>query len=211
MQRDPYEILGVHRNSTEEEIKKAYRDLAKKYHPDNYSDPNMAELAGEKMKEVNEAYEYIKNDLLNGRTGGENSYTGSVYAEVRYLINMRNYSEADVKLEAISSTERGAEWHFLKGCLLTQRGWFLDAQKYFETACRMDPQNQEYRQAADSLRNSANGYTNTWTTDNEKRNNNCDCCDCGDCCIGCDCCPSCSDIFCCLSIDCCCDALGNGC
>lgn len=199
MQRDPYEILGVHRNSTEEEIKKAYRELAKKYHPDNYPDPNMAELAGEKMKEINEAYEYIKNNPANGYSAGGNGYTSSIYSEVRYLINNQNYSEADVKLEAIDNSQRGAEWYFLKGCLLTQRGWFLDAQKYFETACRMDPQNPEYRQAAESLRNSANGYTNTWNTGTAQNQDTCTCC------------PSCSDILCCLSIDCCCDALGNGC
>ena len=199
MQRDPYEILGVHRNSTEEEIKKAYRELAKKYHPDNYSDPNMAELAGEKMKEINEAYEYIKNNPLGGYSSNGTGYTSSIYAEVRYLINMQNYSDADVKLEAIDNSQRGAEWYFLKGCLLTQRGWFLDAQKYFETACRMDPQNPEYRQAAESLRNSANGYTNTWNTGTAQKSETCSCC------------PSCGDILCCLSIDCCCDALGNGC
>ena len=200
MQRDPYEILGVTRNATEEEIKKAYRELAKKYHPDNYPDPNMAELAGEKMKEINEAYEYIKNNPAGGYTGGGNAYNGSVYAEIRYLINNRSYVEADVKLDAISHDNRGAEWYFLKGCLLTQRGWFIDAQKYFETACRMDPQNEEYRQAADALRNSANGYTNTWTQNGTQRNTTCDCC------------PSCGDILCCLSLDCCCDSIcGNGC
>ena len=198
MQRDPYEILGVTRNATEDEIKKAYRELAKKYHPDNYTDPNMAELAGEKMKEINEAYEYIKNNPSSGYS--TNGYTSSVYTEIRYLINTRNYVEADAKLDNIASSERGAEWHFLKGCLLTQRGWFLDAQKYFETACRMDPQNPEYRQAAESLRNSANGYTNTWSTNRGQQNTPYDCC------------PSCSDILCCLSIDCCCDAIcGNGC
>ena len=198
MQRDPYEILGVTRNATEDEIKKAYRELAKKYHPDNYTDSNMAELAGEKMKEINEAYEYIKNNPSSGYS--TNGYTNSVYTEIRYLINTRNYVEADAKLDNISSSERGAEWHFLKGCLLTQRGWFLDAQKYFETACRMDPQNPEYRQAAESLRNSANGYTNTWSTNRGQQHTTYDCC------------PSCSDILCCLSIDCCCDAIcGNGC
>ena len=198
MQRDPYEILGVHRNATEDEIKKAYRDLAKKYHPDNYTDPNVAELAGEKMKEINEAYEYIKSHPAGANYS--NGYAGSVYAEIRYLINNGSYAEADIKLDAIAATERGAEWYFLKGCLLTQRGWFLDAQKHFEAACRMDPQNQEYRQAADSLRNSANGYTNTWSPNANRQNTTYDCC------------PSCGDILCCLGMDCICDAIcGNGC
>ena len=199
MQRDPYEILGVHRNSTEEEIKKAYRELAKKYHPDNYSDPHVAELAGEKMKEINEAYDYIKNQSAGGGYAS-NGYTYSVYAEIRRLINNGVYAEADIKLDAIANSDRGAEWYFLKGCLLTQRGWFLDAQKHFEAACRMEPHNQEYRQAADSLRASANGYTNTWSSGTARNNDTCNS-------MGC-----CQDILCCLSIDCCCDTIcGNGC
>ena len=73
--RNPYEILGVDANATDEEIKKAYHNLARKYHPDNYaSNPDMAELAGEKMKEVNEAYEAIKK-MREGGTGG----TGTNY------------------------------------------------------------------------------------------------------------------------------------
>ena len=59
MSRDPYEVLGVSRTASEEEIKKAYRELARKYHPDNYVNNPLADLASERMKEVNEAYDAI--------------------------------------------------------------------------------------------------------------------------------------------------------
>ena len=57
--RDPYQVLGVPSTATDEEVKKAYRDLARKYHPDNYHDNPLADLAQERMKEINEAYEAI--------------------------------------------------------------------------------------------------------------------------------------------------------
>ena len=57
--RDPYEVLGVPRGASQEEIKKRYRELTKKYHPDKYAGNELADLAQEKMKAINEAYDAI--------------------------------------------------------------------------------------------------------------------------------------------------------
>ena len=59
--RDPYQVLGIPSTATDEEVKKAYRNLARKYHPDNYHDNPLEDLAQERMKEINEAYETIRN------------------------------------------------------------------------------------------------------------------------------------------------------
>ena len=61
--KDPYSILGVSKTATDDEIKAAYRELARKYHPDNYTDDNpLKDLAKEKMQEVNEAYDKITKE-----------------------------------------------------------------------------------------------------------------------------------------------------
>ncbi len=71
---NPYEILGIPNSATEAEVKDAYRKLAKKYHPDNYNNaPDIAEVAAEKMREVNEAYNTIIRSRKNGSTAGSAS------------------------------------------------------------------------------------------------------------------------------------------
>ena len=69
---DPYKILGVDRNATDDEVKEAYRKLARKYHPDNYGDNPLSDLAEEKMQEINEAYDAI----VNMRKGAKNKSRG---------------------------------------------------------------------------------------------------------------------------------------
>ena len=173
--KDPYQILGVSESASDEEIKKAYRELARKYHPDNYHDNPLEDLAQEKMKEINAAYEQITRDRAAGRRpgssggysgyggassyggyggygsyggyGGSQSYSGqaSVLQQVRIAINTGNISRAEALLASYS--DHNAEWNFLKGAVCYRRGWMDEALRYYRTACQMDPGNAEYRQA----------------------------------------------------------------
>ena len=154
---DPYKVLGISQDATDEEVKKAYRELAKKYHPDNYVNTPMAELAGEKMKEINEAYNQIKQIRQNKTQKEEQGYGGNfdpreTYDRIRRYINTGEISKAETLLDIFALSDREAEWNFLKGCVYTKKGYFYDAQKYFETACYMEPNNQEYRNALNSIR-----------------------------------------------------------
>ena len=186
---DPYKILGVSPNASDEEIKKAYRELARKYHPDKYRDSDLADLASEKMKEVNAAYEEIQKIRASGGThrtnGGYNSqsYAGNTsssgnpkYAEVRRLLNNGNDVQAEQILDAVHEGDRNAEWHFLKGCVAVRRGFYIDAQRYFDTACSMDPYNNEYRAAQNNLRMRAGSYGGGYNTTTANECSICDCC-----------------------------------
>ncbi len=150
---DPYKVLGVSSTATDDEIKKAYRALVKQYHPDNYADNPLADLAAEKMKEINEAYAEIQKLRAGGSSSssGGQSYSQSnasgntEYGRVRQLINTGRVSEAEILLNRIPVGDRTAEWHFLKGVVLYRNGWVQDARSEIEAACRMDPYNNEYR------------------------------------------------------------------
>ena len=192
---DPYKVLGVSSSATDEEIKKAYRELARKYHPDNYVNNPLADLVEEKMKEINEAYDQIQKERAAGTaqsSSSGSSYTSgkwSDYTRVRELINARQYSDAELILDAVGAANRNAEWNFLKGCMLIQRGWYYDAQKYLETACYLDPTNSEYRTALNRIRTNTAGYGGGYRTSQNMNASPCDICSgliCADC--MCECC-----------------------
>ncbi len=199
---DPYKILGVSRDASDDEIKKAYRELARKYHPDSYANSPLADLAEEKMKEINTAYSEIqkaraagessRNETYTEQTYGGSTYTGENAKEfktIREYINAGRYSEADLILNSLPNAARNAEWNFLKGCVLAQKGWFYDAQRYFETACYMAPDNQEYRNALNNIRVRAASYGRGYNTSGGGGVSGCDICTgllCADCL--CECC-----------------------
>lgn len=152
---DPYQILNISPGATDDEVKHAYRELARKYHPDNYHDNPLADLAQEKMKEINEAYEQIQKQRRMGGTSSsarQGGYGGSSYRatstdplmrRVRAAIGGGDITLAERLLN--EAAEHGAEWHFLMGVVCSRRGWMDDAKRYFQTACRMEPDNVEYR------------------------------------------------------------------
>ena len=197
---DPYKVLGISPNATDDEVKKAYRELARKYHPDNYRDSDLAEMAGEKMKERNEAYDTIQAQR-SGKTRSGRNYGGGTsadprFADIRSLINQRRYSEAEMRLDSMSNADRGAEWNFLKACVLAQRGHFFDAQRYIETACYMDPDNEEYRNMRDQMNARAGGYGSSYNRAYNTTSSNSDC----------DICTVCQTLWC---MDCCCECMGG--
>lgn len=196
---DPYKVLGVSRDATDEEIKKAYRDLARKYHPDNYANNPLSDLVQEKMKEINEAYDEIQKQRASGSSfNGSSSYNSSSnyssggFGRVRELINAGRFSEAEIILDSSAQSDRNAEWNYLKGCVMTQRGWYFDAQKYFETACYMDQNNAEYRTALNNIRSNADAYGRGYRPTSSSNE-----------CSGCD---MCSSLIC---ADCLCECLGG--
>lgn len=183
---DPYKVLGVTPDATDAEIKKAYRALVKQYHPDNYTDNPLANLAAEKMKEINEAYDEVQKMRANGGSSGQSSsgsyssgssYTGSTeYARVRQLLNNGRTAEAENLLNRVSVGDRNAEWHFLNGVLLYQKGWLQDARSEIETACSMDPYNGEYRAFLQRLNGGAAQSPYTTTVQNGQGCDMCDLC-----------------------------------
>lgn len=197
--KDPYKVLGVSPNASDDEIKKVYRDLARKYHPDNYHDNPLSDLAQEKMKEINEAYDTITRQRAAGNRGASsggyntNYYnTGSnrgssEFAAVRNAIAAGNLNYAEQLLNA--SNNRNAEWHFLMGSVCYRRGWFDEARRYYQTACNMDPSNAEYRQALNLASSGGNAYYRNASNNQPAGGMNaCDCCAqlwCADTCCEC--------------------------
>ncbi len=189
---DPYAVLGVSKNASDEEIKNAYRELARKYHPDNYADNPLSDLAGEKMKEINEAYDAIMNSRRGGSKSSGGAYqnnAASSFPEVRSLINQGRLEQAQEILDGVPPQTRNAEWYFLNGTVLYRRGWFDQAFTSFTTASRMDPTNAEYRNAVNNAqRQSGRQYNPYHSYGSTGGCSTCDVCQgliCADCCCEC--------------------------
>ena len=195
---DPYEVLGVSPNASEEEIKNAYRELVKKYHPDKYVDNPLADLAEEKLREVNEAYDEIMNGRMGsgggfgsagGGAGGQ--YRGDHAAEfqaIRRDLDAGDLAAAEMKLRSIPI--KNAEWIFLDGMLDYKRGWYDNALSKIQQAMSMDPMNEEYKRAYNSLMMSAQGYRTQaygrgYTSNEDLLCTACQCYLCADCCCDC--------------------------
>ncbi|MDE6280179.1 MAG: DnaJ domain-containing protein [Oscillospiraceae bacterium] len=176
--RDPYEVLGVSPDASDDEIKKAYRELARKYHPDNYQNNPLADLAEEKMKEINQAYDAV----TKARSGGSSAYgsgsasqggygygysSGSAYQQQRQSGGSGVYAQArqavsrgdlDGAEQLLQGASRNGEWYFLMGSIAYRRGWLDEARQNYQIAVQMDPGNMEYRQAFSMMQRGGYGY-----------------------------------------------------
>ena len=173
---DPYKVLGVDRNASDDEIKQAYRRLAKQYHPDR--NPGDA-AAAKKMQQINAAYEQIKNPekAQSAGQGGYSSYggysydpfggsyqrantqqaSGDQYQQAAYqYIRYRRYQEALNALQ--NATERNARWYYLSALANDGLGNQVTALEHMKRAVSMDPGNQEYLYALSRMENGGAAY-----------------------------------------------------
>lgn len=178
---NPYQVLGVSPSASDEEIKKAYRTLSRKYHPDaNVNNPNKA-AAEEKFKEVQQAYDQIMKEKQQGGGGFNGNYSyqnyggGSSYgnsssyrsdagspqmqAAANYIAN-RCYAEALNVLNGIPFGERQARWYYFSAVANQGAGNNIIAKEHAKRAVEMEPSNMEYRQFLQHLEYGGTWYTN---------------------------------------------------
>ena len=160
---NPYEVLGVSRNASLDEIKKAYRELSRKYHPDSYVGNPLSSLAEEKFEQVQEAYDAIMkekngdyNYASNYNNNGYNNGDSGEMAEVYNLLGRRSYSQALRLLDSMSN--RNAKWYYYSAIAQVGLGNNLRGMEYARMAVSMEPNNVEYQNLVNRLSFQSNRY-----------------------------------------------------
>lgn len=170
---NPYEVLGIREGASPAEIKAAYREQVKKYHPDKHSDNPLQDLAEEKLQEINEAYDILTKNPGYKHAGGSSSgrsHAGNasqssshgnmnnrnVFQNIRVNIDRGNIAGAEQQLNNLQPN--CAEWYFLKGIIAQRRGWMDDAFRNLQAASSMEPANIEYRQAFNQMQGGAQQF-----------------------------------------------------
>ena len=160
---NPYEVLGVSRNASIDEIKRAYKELSRKYHPDSYVGNPLSSLAEEKFKQVQEAYDAIMKEK-NGDFNYTDNYNNSGYyngesgemAEVYNLLARRAYSQALSLLDSMPN--RNAKWYYYSAIAQVGLGNNLRGMEYARMAVSMEPNNIEYQNLVNRLSFQGNRY-----------------------------------------------------
>ncbi len=180
---NPYSVLGVSENASDEEVKRAYRELSRKYHPDSYNNNPLQDLAEDKFKEVQEAYDQIMKMRSQGGGYGSYGYNGGSgaysrggsyqqsaggaygpdmkYSRVYDFINLQQYRNALDELNRIP--DRDSRWYYLSAIANAGSGRNYQANEDISRAISMDPSNQEYRNFQNQLMGRQNRYQQNYS------------------------------------------------
>lgn len=163
---DPYSILGVSRDASEDEIKKAYRKLSKKYHPDaNIDNPNK-DLMVEKFKQVQNAYERImdekrgKTTYQNYSQGGYSQYGGNTYTTIyQDIVNAINRNDLHTALDLLDQCNtKNDQWFYLSAIVNSRLGNDVIALEHITVAINMNPMNMQYQMLYRQLQMGSSQY-----------------------------------------------------
>ena len=198
---DPYSVLGVSRDASMDEIKKAYRKLSRKYHPDaNINNPNKEE-AEEKFKQVQQAYDQIVREREQGASqsswsggfgGGYQTQDDQRSMEMRAAANYINAAHYQEALNVLNRmTERNGEWYYYHAIASAGAGNTANAMEDARRAVEMEPNNMQYQQLYQQLQSGGQWYQNMGNGYGYERPGN----GLGSCCCQCLClnmlCPGC--------------------
>jgi len=190
--RGPYEVLGVSPDASDDDVKAAYRALAKKYRASEYKTSPLSDIAQRRLQEADRAYNEIierradshLEELFDIRYDAADAGRGA-YSMIRTALYSGELDTAEKLLAA--EQNQGAEWHFLMGRFNYKKGWLDQARQHFEKAVELEPNNREYQRA---MLHMEEGGTLSEHDKGKRRDECCDCCDCG-CGCDCDCCDCC--------------------
>ena len=203
---DPYSVLGVSRNASMDEIKKAYRKLSRKYHPDaNINNPNKEE-AEEKFKQVQLAYDQIVREREQGasQSSWSGGFGGSYQTqddqrsmEMRAAANYINAAHYQEALNVLNRmTERNGQWYYYHAVANAGAGNTASAMEDARRAVDMEPNNMQYQQLYQQLQSGGQWYWNQGNGYGYERPGN----GFGNCCCQCLCmnmlCPGCCCVPC---------------
>lgn len=158
MIQDPYKVLGLSYGATEKEVNKAYRTLAKKYHPDLHPGDKEAE---KKMAEINAAYDQIKEGKTNNSdsynySGYNNQNNSNKYQVVIHFIYASRYNEALRVLSEIN--QKDAEWYYYSALCNEKLGNKMEALRDIKVAVQMEPNNFTYQKLYNQIQSNSTGY-----------------------------------------------------
>ncbi len=148
--KNNYKILGVNENSTDTEIKQAYRTLRAKYMEDRFLDGEKGNQAAKNLTEIDRAYEEIMTYRKEQNSGDETSN----FAEIDNAIKNGDLKKAQEILDGFNT--RTAEWHYMQAVVFYQKGWANESKKQLEIAMSMDGSNEKYKTTYDRLVNKIN-------------------------------------------------------
>ena len=197
---NPYEILGIYENASDEEIKNAYREKARAIQQNGYAGNPLSDIAERKMKELDDAYDtimgqrragksYSSADSYTQNTYSETSYSTPTYQEIRDKIRRNELDTAQMLLNNVPEMSRIAEWYYLQGMIQQKKGWTNAAYENYTRAYQMDSTNPEYARAYQGMNNQRSGGYRTAT--GRKSDSDCSFCSicqgliCADCCCEC--------------------------